>query len=110
MSIHLPPPLAAYFAADASGDTEGFLGCFAPDAIVTDERRTYRGLSEIRAWKTGAAAQYDYLAEPVAIVQEEGGRSVVTARLTGNFPGSPIDLRYRFALADGLIAALEIAA
>lgn len=109
MTIALPPPFATFFAADAAADIEGFLGCFARDAVVTDERQTHRGHEAIRAWKTRAAAQYDYVAEPFAFTEESGGRSVVTARLTGNFPGSPVDLHYRFVLADGLIAALEIA-
>jgi hypothetical protein len=29
--------------------------------------------------------------------------------VTGDFPGSPVDLRYRFRLEGGLIASLEIA-
>jgi len=28
--------------------------------------------------------------------------------VTGNFPGSPVDLRYSFALEQGKIASLEI--
>jgi hypothetical protein len=32
----------------------------------------------------------------------------VTARLTGNFPGSPVTLRYHFTLRDDTIALLEI--
>jgi hypothetical protein len=34
---------------------------------------------------------------------------VVRSRVTGNFPGSPVNLRYRFRLERGLIASLEIA-
>lgn len=38
----------------------------------------------------------------------EGGRTIVTSHLVGDFPGSPIDLRYLFVLADTKIAQLEI--
>jgi len=38
-----------------------------------------------------------------------GDRYVVRTRLTGNFPGGTVDLRYRFMLRDGLISVLEIA-
>ena len=39
----------------------------------------------------------------------EAGRTVVVARVAGSFPGSPLNLTYRFGLAeDGLIGALEI--
>jgi len=34
--------------------------------------------------------------------------TVVTSRLTGNFPGSPVDLRYFFRLEGDKIASLEI--
>jgi hypothetical protein len=33
---------------------------------------------------------------------------VVTAHVAGDFPGSPIDLRYAFVLAGDRIARLEI--
>lgn len=109
MTIALPPPVATFFAADAGADIEAFLGCFAPDAVVTDERQRHHGRDAIRAWKTGAAAKFAYVAAPFACAEDADGRSVVTARLTGNFPGSPVDLRYRFTLEEGLIAALAIA-
>jgi hypothetical protein len=41
-------------------------------------------------------------------VEQKGGHYVVTSRLTGNFPGSPVDLRYAFRLERGKIAFLEI--
>ena len=45
---------------------------------------------------------------PFALV-EEGERITVTSRLVGNFPGSPVDLDYRFVLEGDKIARLEIA-
>ena len=45
--------------------------------------------------------------EPSACEQGEA-KTVVTSRLTGNFPRSPLDLRYFFELAGDKIAALEI--
>jgi hypothetical protein len=32
----------------------------------------------------------------------------VTSRVTGSFPGSPVDLRYFFTLGRGRISTLEI--
>ncbi len=108
MTIALPPPLAAYFTADRAGDVEAFLDLFTEHAVVVDERRTYTGRDEIRAWKAGAAAQYSYTAEPFAIAAQDG-QTIVTAHLSGNFPGSPVDLRYGFTLQDSRIERLEIA-
>ena len=45
--------------------------------------------------------------EPFA-AEQQGAMTVVTSRLTGNFPGSPVDLRYFFKLEGDKIASLEI--
>ena len=37
-----------------------------------------------------------------------GDLTVITSRLTGDFPGSPVDLRFFFRLERGKIASLEI--
>lgn len=108
MPIELPPALAGYFAADAGADADALLRLFAEDAVVIDERRTYAGHDQIRAWKTGAAATYSYTAKPI-VIEERDGSTIVTAHLEGDFPGSPVDLRYVFTLGAGRITRLEIA-
>jgi hypothetical protein len=42
-------------------------------------------------------------------VDQKDGGYVVTSRLTGNFPGSPVNLLFAFRLERGKIASLEIA-
>ena len=108
MPIDLPPPIASYFAADAADDIDTLVQLFTNDATVIDERKTHTGRAAIRAWKADATAQFDYTVEPFAIAQDDGQR-IVTTKLTGNFPGSPVDLRYAFTLRDALIERLEIA-
>ena len=107
MSIDLPVPISRYFAADKLRDAEAISRCFADDAIVKDERRTHTGLAAILQWKAEASTKYSYSAEPFAITHE-GGRTIVTSHLTGDFPGSPVDLRYLFRLEGDKIAELEI--
>jgi len=107
VTIHLPDVIATYFAADKSGNAETMSECFTPDAIVIDEGNTYTGRDAIRQWMANASTQYTYTVEPFAL-SEEGGRTVVTSHLVGNFPGSPVDLRYLFVLDGDRIAALEI--
>lgn len=107
MPITLPGPITAYFAADQS-DGDAVALCFTEDAIVMDERRTHMGRDAIRRWKTEASAKFSYTADPLA-VSEEDGRTVVTAHVAGDFPGSPVDLRYAFVLEGEKIARLEIA-
>lgn len=106
MSIVLPEPIAAYFTADRT-DGEAVARCFTGDAVVKDEGQTYIGREAIAAWKTDASAKYNYTSEPIAL-DEIDGQTVVTCHLVGDFPGSPVDLRFFFRLHDDRIASLEI--
>jgi hypothetical protein len=106
MSLDLPAPIAAYFVEDRA-DSDAVSRCFTEQAVVKDEGRSYKGRSAIAAWKKAASAKYNYTSEPFAI-EERDGKIVVTSRLTGNFPGSPVDLRYFFVLDGDKIASLEI--
>ena len=105
--LSLPDPSAAYFAADQQKTAEAIARCFAAQAVVKDEGRTHSGIDAIKAWKAAASTKYTYTTEPFAL-QQSDGHQVVTSRVEGNFPGSPVDLRYRFRLERGLIASLEI--
>lgn len=107
MAIQLPPAIAAYFAADKKGDAQALSQCFASGAIVIDEGNNYEGREAIRDWIAHALSEYSYTVEPFALT-EEAGRIVVTSHLVGNFPGSPVNLRYRFVIERDQIAQLEI--
>lgn len=106
MTLKLPKPIADYFAADAKDGT-AVARCFTPDALVIDEKQDHVGRDAIARWKAEASTKYDYISEPTAIA-DEGDRIVVTAHLAGNFPGSPVDLRYGFTLEGDSISRLEI--
>ena len=74
---------------------------------MKDEGHTYQGRAAIKKWKADASTKYQYTCEPFACGQTDG-RTVVTCRLTGNFPGSPVDLRFFFELEGDKIASLEV--
>ena len=105
--IELPPPVAAYFAADTIG-AEAVAQCFTDSAVVIDERQEYRGRTAIARWKAEASANFRYSVERLG-VHVSGDQTTVTGRVTGDFPGSPVDLQYRFTLEGDKIARLEIA-
>ena len=105
-SLNLPKPIAAYFTPDKR-DADAVSRCFTDDAVVKDEGRTHNGRAAIKQWKTGTSTKYEYTNEPVAC-EEKDGKIVVTSHLVGNFPGSPIDLRFFFKLEGDKIASLEI--
>jgi hypothetical protein len=107
MAIKLPQSIENYFAADRNGGPDAVAASFTENAVVKDEGRTHVGLDAIRKWKAGSTQKYSYMVEPFS-VETENGRTVVTSHLVGDFPGSPVDLRYFFVLADAKIAELEI--
>jgi hypothetical protein len=107
MPIELPEPIAAYIAAENHGDPKAVSRCFAKDGMVTDERETHRGQAAIGAWSAGTHSKYRHQIEPLR-VSNGGGETVVTCRLTGDFPGSPVELEFAFRLAGGKVFALEI--
>ena len=107
MIDNLPKPIAVYVSAENSGDTKLFDQAFAENATVSDESATYEGLAAIKAWKAETKRKYQHTVDPLRI-EERDGKFVVTNRLTGNFPGSPIELEFVFTLDGDKIVSLEI--
>ena len=107
MDVDLPTAIAAYVAAENSGDPEALTQCFAEDAVVRDEDKTIEGLAAIKQWKAETRKKYQHTVEPLASTQKDAD-IIVTNRLTGNFPGSPIELEFVFTLDGDKIASLEI--
>jgi hypothetical protein len=107
MPIHLPHPIDLYVKAENSGAVETLSECFASDATVRDERQTYEGLAAIKTWKAETKRKYGHTMEPLEIADRDG-KTVLKARLSGNFPGSPVTVEFSFALKDGKIVALDV--
>ena len=107
MTVNLPPVLSEYFAAANARDPDRVAACFTEDARIHDEGRDIGGHAAIRAWADETGRKYGFTADVRAIEETESG-PVVTARLTGAFPGSPLDLLYRFELSGGRVSALDI--
>ncbi|MCC7250543.1 MAG: hypothetical protein IT540_01565 [Hyphomicrobium sp.] len=66
-----------------------------------------RGLGAIKAWRTETGRKYDHTIEPLAVADQDG-QVLVTCKVTGNFPGSPINLDHIFKIEGDRIVALEI--
>ncbi len=107
MALDLPDLLAAYFAAENRSDTEGLGACFADHAVVRDEGRTFEGVAHIKRWMRDAKAKYQHTVEPIKVVNRDG-KTVVTAKVAGNFPNSPVNLDHIFGIEGDRISSLEI--
>lgn len=105
--MNLPAPIARYFAAQKAWDVEAQTQCFTEDALVHDEDEDHRGLDAIREWKAAVQAKFRYECEPLTAAVD-GNRVTVLVRLTGNFPGSPVELDHKFILVGDKIGSLVI--
>jgi hypothetical protein len=107
MLSKLPAPVLNYLAAEKSKDAEKLAACFASEGWVHDEAKDYRGIDAIAKWKREADTKYQYTMEPLdASVSDKTVK--LRARLTGNFPGSPVELNFTFTIADDKIKSLDI--
>jgi hypothetical protein len=106
MITELPPVIAAFFQSTNTREFSDFLSLFTDDAHVNDETNDYYG-AQIADWIDRATADAKPSADITAITREND-QFVVTAQVSGNFPGSPIPLRYYFTLKDAKIATLLI--
>jgi hypothetical protein len=103
----LPEPVRDYFESERDNNTQTMSDYFADNAVVRDENRTHTGIAAIRKWKEETKAATAYQVTPLK-AEADGGQLIVTGRVEGSFPGSPVNLRYFFTLTGDRIAALEI--
>ncbi|SRR5258706_9046535 len=107
MPIEMPEPVARYFATERDHDADALAGCFVDDGTIRDEAHTIHGPAAIRQWSIDARNKYHHTVEPLEI-REEADSIIVIGRVSGDFPGSPVDLQHLFQLRGGRIASLEI--
>lgn len=109
MSIPLPDSLADYFRHDNAHDADAVARCFSADAEVRDEGQVHQGREAIRSWKRATSERYGASARPVACSATPAGW-LVAAEVTGNFPGSPLQIAFDFTVDEDAITALTIGA
>jgi hypothetical protein len=107
MSIPLPPPIDLYVRIENSSDLEALSGCFASNATIRDEGHTHQALAAIREWMADTKKKYHHTIAPLEVGNRDG-RTVLKAKLAGNFPGSPVTLEFSFVLEEGKIVSLQI--
>jgi ketosteroid isomerase-like protein len=109
LTTRLPAPVRAYLAAHAAGQAEAAIRAFAPDAVVVDDGRSFRGTQEVLDFLRAAGSQFDYTTELVGAERIDDAHWVAVQRLEGSFPGGVVELRFRFTVAGDLIRELVIA-
>jgi len=105
--VPLPKPVADYVAATNAHDPDAIARAFAADGVVHDESKVHRGQAEIAGWARDTMNRYRMTVTPVSVTGKDG-KSVLTARVEGDFPGSPIDLKFNFELGEDGIRSLKV--
>jgi ketosteroid isomerase-like protein len=103
----LTGPVADYIAAANSQDVEAVTAIFTEDAVVQDEGQARQGIAAIRQWAVEVTSKYHPTVEALDVAQTDG-KTILSGRVSGDFPGSPVDLRYVFTLDGRKIGRLEI--
>ena len=76
--------------------------------MVVDQGETFRGTREVLGFLRSAGGEFTYTTELIGAQRVDDAHWVAVNRLEGDFPGGVAELRYRFTLADDLIAELVI--
>jgi hypothetical protein len=105
--MNLHRAVASLIVAQNKYDSQAYAECFTETAIVHDEGKTYQGKAEIKQWNENTNHEYKSVLKPLDYVDTEAG-GLLSAEVSGNFPGSPAVLRFHFGLSDGLIDSLKI--
>lgn len=108
MKLDIPTIIDTYLKASNASDLKAVLSCFTDTATVLDEKNIITGHDAITEWFKKTRSKYQFKSIPIAI-QGKGEKVRLTARVSGTFPGSPINLDYDFIIVSGLIQDLRIA-
>jgi hypothetical protein len=104
--MRLPKAIAQYVKGQNARDVAAILACFSKNAFVHDEGQDYRGEDKIKGWIEGTLKKYEFTIDPLAISGSSAG--VLTAKLSGSFPRSPVMLDFRYEIGDGRVSSLVI--
>ncbi len=103
----LPEPIAAFFALPKRASTSELKAVFADDAHIIDEAEGHTGFPAIAEWWRDVNEKTPFETVPMRS-EVRDGLVVVSAEVSGSFPGSPVMLDHHFRLNDSKVVELEI--
>jgi hypothetical protein len=105
--MKLPELVVRFVETQNTFDCEAYVACFTETAIVHDEGKVHTGKEEIKTWIEHANEAYQTSMKPLDY-EKTGSKGVLTAEVSGTFPGSPFALKFHLGLKDGLIDSLKV--
>ena len=107
MSVHLPSPIGLYVKVEIQAILKRCRTALRPTPLSAMK------VTPMRDWppsRNGRLRQKRNTTTPSAPLEvtHQDEKTVLKAKLTGNFPGSPVMLEFSFVLESGKIVYLEI--
>ena len=99
--------VASLIEAQNNQDSKAYVDCFSETAIVHDEEKIHRGKAQIQKWIEHSNREYQSVMKPVSF-EQNATDNVLSAEVSGTFPGSPAVLKFHMALEGDLIQSLKI--
>ncbi|MCO5997022.1 nuclear transport factor 2 family protein [Actinoallomurus rhizosphaericola] len=110
-AMPLPKPVEDYFAAANAHDLDALIATFAPDALVNDARREFRGIEAIGRWLSEELIAAKVTKE-IREVREHYGEIVADVIVDGEFDRTglpdPVVLTHYLTVRDDRIVQLII--
>jgi len=103
--MNLPKVVEQLVKTQNDFDSAAYAQCFTETAVVFDEGKIHIGRKAIEQWIDKANQDYQAIMKPVEYSEKE---QTLTTEVSGNFPGSPIMMKYYYEFENGLIKALKI--
>ncbi|MCY0977865.1 nuclear transport factor 2 family protein [Chryseobacterium wangxinyae] len=103
--MNLPKVIAELVTSQNEFDSAAYADLFAENAQVSDEGKKHDGKAEIEKWIDKSKTDYKATMEPLNYDEKE---DILSAKIAGSFPGSPLILKFHFKIADGKIQNLKV--
>lgn len=105
--MKLPQTLNNFIETQNQHNSVAYTACFSETAIVHDEGKTHIGKPAIKQWIEDSNQKYQSILKPLNYNEFEQS-SLLTAEVSGNFPGSPAILHFHLVLNNEIINSLKI--
>ena len=105
--MKIPNVIQELIKAQNTFDSAAYANLFSETSVVYDEGKTHHGRKEVEQWIAEANEKYKSIMEPVGYTQK-GNKGVLTANVSGTFPGSPLVLKFHFEINEGIIQSLKV--
>lgn len=105
--MKIPTVIQELIKAQNNFDSVAYANLFSETCVVHDEGKMHHGRKEVEQWIADANDKYKSILDPIDYTQK-GNKAVLTANVSGIFPGSPIVLKFNFEINDGMIQSLKV--